>query len=177
MDKVNEFLLWVESAAASVGLHINEGKTKCMTLNMEDWSSDLLSRSRSVECPTSTEGYLEIQIFLKSLKIRLLIAACESVLLYGSETWTLTKAQEKSLVGHTQRCYCVWCWISHASWKDKVSNINLYGSLLRLSNKLRRRFKVAGHCIRHPELLASEPMHVEYIKADQDKATCLCYCN
>ena len=51
------------------------------------------------------------------------------------------------------------------SWKDKVSNITLYGSLPRLSNKLRRmRFKMVGHCIRHPELLASdlvlwEPMH------------------
>ncbi len=41
MDKANEFLLRVESAAASVGLHINEGKTKVMTLNMEDRSSDL----------------------------------------------------------------------------------------------------------------------------------------
>ena len=32
----------------------------------------------------------------KSLKIRLFIAACESVLLCGSETWTLTKDQEES---------------------------------------------------------------------------------
>ena len=45
MDKANEFLLRVESAAASVGLHINEGKTKVMTLNMEDRFSDLQSRS------------------------------------------------------------------------------------------------------------------------------------
>ena len=36
MDKANEFLLRVESAAANVGLHINEGKTKVMTLNTED---------------------------------------------------------------------------------------------------------------------------------------------
>ena len=35
MDKANEFLLRVESAASSVGLHINEGKTKVMTLNNE----------------------------------------------------------------------------------------------------------------------------------------------
>ena len=45
-DKANEFLLRVESrAAASVGLHINEGKTNVMTLTMEDRSSDLQSRS------------------------------------------------------------------------------------------------------------------------------------
>ena len=30
IDMANEFLLRVESAAASVGLHINEGKTKVM---------------------------------------------------------------------------------------------------------------------------------------------------
>ena len=36
MDKANEFLLRVEWAAASVELHINEGKTRVVTLNMED---------------------------------------------------------------------------------------------------------------------------------------------
>ena len=51
------------------------------------------------------------------------------------------------------------------SWKDKVSNITLYGNLPRLSKKLRsKRLKMAGHCIRHPELLTSnlvlwEPMN------------------
>jgi len=33
IDMANEFLLRVESAAASVGLHINEGKTKVMQYN------------------------------------------------------------------------------------------------------------------------------------------------
>ena len=41
----NEFLLRVESSAASVGLHIHEGKTKVMTLNIEDRSNDLQIRS------------------------------------------------------------------------------------------------------------------------------------
>ena len=79
------------------------------------------------------------------------IAACESVLLYGSETWTLTKAQEKSLDGTYTKMLSMVLGIS---WKDKVSNINLYGSL---PNKLRsKRLKMAGHCIRHPELLAND---------------------
>ena len=121
MDKANEFLLRVESAAASVGLHINEGKTKVMTLNMEDRSSDLQSRSGEAIEKVDDFIYLgswiesterEIRVrkgkawgalhrlkdiwkskLSKSLKIRLFIAACESVLLYGSETFTLTKAQ------------------------------------------------------------------------------------
>ena len=129
MDKANEFLLRVESAAASVALHINEGKTKVMTLNMEYRSSDLQSRSGEAIEKVNDFIYLgswiestdrEIRVrkgtvwgalhrlkdiwkskLSKSLKIRLFIAACESlsVLLYGSETWTLTKAQEKSLDG------------------------------------------------------------------------------
>ena len=60
----------------------------------------------------------------KSLKIILFIAACdcESVLLYGSETWTLTKAQEKSL----DKTYTKMLrMVLGISWKDKVSNITL----------------------------------------------------
>ena len=35
----------------------------------------------------------------KDLKIRLFIATIESILLYGCESWALSKAQEKSLDG------------------------------------------------------------------------------
>ena len=45
---------------------------------------------------------------------------CDSVLLYGSETWTLTKAQEKSLDGTYTKMLRMELGIS---WKDKVSNI------------------------------------------------------
>jgi len=60
----------------------------------------------------------------KSLKIGLFIAVCESVLLYGSETWTLTKAQEKILDGTYTKMLRMVLGIS---WKDKISNITLYG--------------------------------------------------
>ena len=43
------------------------------------------------------------------------------------------------------------------SWKDKLQNKLLYGKLPRVSEKIRsRRLKLAGHCIRHPELVASD---------------------
>ena len=43
------------------------------------------------------------------------------------------------------------------SWKDKISNDVLYWKLQKLSDKIRsRRLKFAGHCIRHPELLADD---------------------
>ena len=53
-----------------------------------------------------------IPIISKDIIKAYYIAACESVLLYGSETWTLTKAQKKSLDRtyiKNQRC----CWVSH----------------------------------------------------------------
>ena len=43
------------------------------------------------------------------------------------------------------------------SWKDKVNNVVLYGTLPKLSDNIRiRRLKLAGHCSRHPELLAND---------------------
>ena len=43
------------------------------------------------------------------------------------------------------------------SWKYKVNNDVLYGTLPKLSDKIRsRRLKLAGHCIRHPELLVND---------------------
>ena len=48
------------------------------------------------------------------------------------------------------------CMVLGVSWKEKVSNDVLYGQLPELSDKIRsRRLKLAGHCIRHPELLAN----------------------
>ena len=116
MDKANEFLPQEELAAVSVELHI-KCKTKVMTLNMEDRSSDLQSRSGEAIEKVNDFIYLgswiestdrEIRVrkgkawgalhrlkdiwkskLSKSLKIRLFIAACESVLLYGSETLLL----------------------------------------------------------------------------------------
>ena len=82
------------------------------------------------------------------------IAACESVLLYGSETWTLTKAQEKSLDGTYTKMLRM---VLGVSWKDKISNTVLYNGLPKVSEKIKsRRLKLAGHCVRHPELLAND---------------------
>ena len=42
------------------------------------------------------------------------------------------------------------------SWEEHVRNVDLYGSLPRLSDKIRkRRLTMAGHNVRHPELVAS----------------------
>ena len=43
----------------------------------------------------------------------------------------------------------------NVSWEDHMRNIELYGDLPRLSDKIReRRMGFAAHCLRHPELPA-----------------------
>ena len=59
----------------------------------------------------------------KKLKIRLFLATVESVLLYGSETWTVTKTLKKRLNG----CYTrMLRTVLNVSWKQKVRNEILY---------------------------------------------------
>ena len=66
----------------------------------------------------------------------------------------MTKAQEKSLDGTYTK---ILRMVLGVSWKDKVRNDVLYGKLPKLSEKIRnRRFKLAGHGIRRPELLAND---------------------
>ena len=69
-------------------------------------------------------------------------------------TWTLTRAQEKSLDGTYTKMLRM---VLGVTWKDKISNEVLYGRLPRLSDKIKsRRLKLAGHCVRHPEILAND---------------------
>ena len=55
--------------------------------------------------------------------------------------------------------------VLNVSWEDHAKNVDLYGTLPRVTDKIRaRRMGLAGHCVRHPELVASnlilwEPKH------------------
>ena len=64
------------------------------------------------------------------IKVRLFRAIVESILLYGSETWTLTKELTKRLDGtYTRMLRCAL----NISWKSHTTNEVLYGSIPRLS--------------------------------------------
>ena len=66
----------------------------------------------------------------------------------------MTKAMEKRLDGsYTQMLRMAF----NVSWKDRLTNEELYGGLPKISVKVAsRRMKLAGHCIRHPEEEASK---------------------
>ena len=81
-----------------------------------------------------------------------IVATVESVLLYGSETWTMTAKHERALDGVYTRMLRM---ALDVSWEDRVPNIHLYGTLPRVYSKVReRRMRLAGHCVCHPELSA-----------------------
>ena len=77
----------------------------------------------------------------------------KSVLLYGSETWTITITQESSLNG----CYtCMLRMAQNVSWQRHMKNEDLYAGLECVSDKIRkRRLRLAGHSVQHPELGAN----------------------
>ena len=89
----------------------------------------------------------------KSLKLRTFLMLVGSVLLYGSETWMLTKSLEKSIGGTYTRLLRT---VFNVSWSDHLNRELYDGNLPKVTEKIReRRLKLAGHCVRHSEEVAS----------------------
>ena len=89
----------------------------------------------------------------------------ESVLLYGSETWTLTKNLEKSIDGTYNRLLRT---VFNVSWSEYLTNRELYGNLPKVTDKIReRRLKLAGYCVRHSEGVASNLVLWDHHKETQ----------
>ena len=88
------------------------------------------------------------------MKIRLFRACIEPILLYGAETWTLTKTLSKRIDG----CYTILLrkalgW----SYKDRKTLNEIYGNLKKPSEMLqRRRLEFVGHCLRSHQQAAGQ---------------------
>ena len=97
-----------------------------------------------------------------NVKLVFFRATMESVLLYGAETWTLTKKMNDRLDGTYTKMLRV---VLGVSWRDHMTNKELYGSLEKVSNSLRvRRLRFIGHSWRRKDELISkvllwEPNH------------------
>ena len=98
----------------------------------------------------------------RDLKIRLFQATVESILLYGTETWTMTKSLVKKIDGCCTRMLRM---ALNIDWRLHITNRAVYGRLPRVSSKIQqRRMKLAGHVQRHDDLTAHklllwEPSH------------------
>ena len=163
----------IEEASNCVGLHLNVGKTKTLLVNIP--SSSRVQALNSTELVSVKEfKYLgsslpdsfhdfkcrkaqawvacnKLEKIWKSkldrtIKIKFFRACVESILMYGSETWTVTKALEERING----CYTqLLRRVLDISWRDHQTNKKVYGDIPPLSVSLRkRRLQFAGHCLR-----------------------------
>ena len=181
IQQAQTMLKRIEEAAAGVGLAMNAKKTKVLTFNqkqqvkitandgsvlevlqdfrylgsmMSSTENDIKSRKGMAWRACNKMEMIWKSNLRKDLKIRLLTSTVEAVLLYGSETWSLSKKQEKELDG----CYTRMLRKAlNVNWREHVPNKELYGDLPKITTKIRtRRLKLAGHCVRHPEETASD---------------------
>ena len=163
-----------------MGLHLNDKKTKVMAYNQ---TVPVITNARSGDCLEVVKNFKYLGSWIESskkdfevrkalawsschklkkiwssslsrkTKVRLFIATVESVQLYGCKTWIIRGAMEKRIDG----CYTnMLRMILGVIWDQKLTNKQLYHELPPVSSKItKRRLKLAGHCIRHPELSAS----------------------
>ena len=188
LEQAQLLLLRLEAAASQIGLHVNESKTKYISYNQPvsdlitlngqklDIVNDFLYLGSWIN---SVEKDVNVRIakawtalhkmdivwksdLKKSIKISFFRATIESVLLYGSNSWTLTKALVKKLDGTYTRLLRA---AQNVSWKQHMTNKQLYGELPNISAIIaERRTQFSGHCWRSKEevvhkLLLWEPNH------------------
>ena len=189
--EAQDLLLSVELAANSIGLHLNESKTKYIGVNLSDDDNTCITAASGEELERvddfvylgsrimRTERDFEVRKgkawgachqlktiwksgMRKDIKIRLFRATVESVLLYGSETWTMSQ----SLVKRVNGCYSRMLRMAlNINWQQKMSNTDVFGTIPMPSVLIaNRRMRLAGHIARHDDLLANdllfwEPQH------------------
>ena len=170
----------LEAAGSSIGLHINHAKTEYMRFNQVE--ADIVTMNKKKIKQVKDFKYLgswiatskkdmEVRIGLawkalnkmrtvwksnlkRSLKVQFFRAIVESVLLYGSETWTLTKAMGKRLNGAYTRMLRVA--LGH-TWQEHLKNGELYGKLKKVTSELlQRRLRFIGHMWRRREEIISD---------------------
>ncbi|XP_067028325.1 uncharacterized protein [Acropora muricata] len=96
------------------------------------------------------------------LKRNFFRATVQSVLVYGSISWTLTSSLEKKIDGSYTRMLGA---ALNKSWIDHLSNAYLYGNVPCVTATIRQqRLRFTGHCWRSinelsSELLLWEPSH------------------
>ena len=171
----------VENLAKVIGLFVNATKTKFICLNQNAASGIKSLNGETIVLENdfsylgsfiaSTEQDVNIRLgkawaalngmnnIWKSnlpdqLKRNFFRATVESVLVYGSISWTLTSALEKKIDGSYTRMLRA---ALNKSWTDHLSNAELYGNIPRVTATIRQqRLRFAGHCWRSKNELSSE---------------------
>ena len=180
LEQAQDFLHRVQENPGKIGLHLNSNKTEFMNFNqaqdsvlktvnnenikkvdnfkclgawIDNIANDVKVRKALAWKACNKLNKIWKSSLCKSLKLQTFLMLVESVLLYGDETWTLTKNLEKSINGTYNRLLRT---VFNVSWSEHLTNRELYGNLPKVTDKIReRRLKLAGHCVRHSEEVAS----------------------
>ena len=181
LEQAQDFLHSVQENAAKIGLHLNSDKTEFMSFNqvqdsvlktvnnenikkvdnfkyLEAWIGDTANYVK-IRKALARKSCNKLNKIWKSspmqivLKIRTFLTVVESVLLYGSERWTLTKSLEESIDGTYTRLLRTFLKVS---WPDHLINSEFYGNLPKVTEKIReKRLKLPGHYVTHSKEVAS----------------------
>ena len=171
----------IERTAKEIGFYLNADKTEFICFN-QDASERMKSldgeKIKQVEdfkylgsYIASTEHDVNIRLgkawnalneldkiwksnLTDKLKRNFFRAAVETVLLYGSVSWTLTTHLEKKIDGAYTRMLRT---ALNRSWKDHPTNVELYGHIPPISKLLQQqRMRFSGHCWRSKEEQAGD---------------------
>ena len=165
----------VEKACQDIGLFLNAPKTKYMHLTPSTDDHLIASDGSPIELVNDFKylgGYtdsshdMDVRIaeswsalhslqkvwkspIKRETKTKVFQACIETIMLYGSDSWTLNAVRRKRLDGvYTRMLRAVY----NISWKSHPTNKMLYGSLPQISLVVqRRRLALAGHVTRHNE--------------------------
>ena len=182
LKNAQELLLAVEDASAKFGLYLNSNKTEYMTFNeahdhlsiitregielkeVQDYKylgsyvcdsrKDFLTR-KALAWNACNRLHLiwESNISL-SIKLSLFRACVESILLYGSETWTMKKSLKDRLDGTYTR---LLMRVQSISWRDHKTKTEIYGDLPPISTTvIKRKIRFVGHCFRSEKEIVSD---------------------
>ena len=169
----------LEQEARGVGLCINSDKTEFMCFNQNGVIKSLNNKPLKMvdnfiylgSNISSTESDVNIRIgkawaAMKNLSIiwksnlpnhmkcEFFQATVVSILLYGCTAWTLTKRLEKKLDGTYTKLLRA---ALNVSWKQHLTNKQLYGNLPAISHIIReRRTRFVGHCWREKDEIVSD---------------------
>ena len=175
IQQAESLLHKVETATQSIGLYLNVMKTKVMHVNP---STEDNIHSRSGDVIEKVDDFLYLGGYTNSsrdmdsrigkawgalnsltkiwrsrvktqTKVRIFQSLIESILLYGCESWVMTKTAEKKIDGTYTRMLRV---AKNISWRARMTNRQLYGQIPKISATIRRRrLALAGHVSRHDE--------------------------
>ena len=182
LQNAQDLLLSLERAANCVGLYLNESKTEYMinsaktydtfemkTINgyilklVNDYKylgsyissseKDFNTRKGMAWSACNDLHKIWVSDLNLNMKIDIFKTLIEPILLYGSETWTLSSKLQKRVDGTYTR---LLMRIKNISWKRHPTKQQIYNDLPQVSKIIkRRRVQFAGHCFRASKEMAS----------------------